>query len=424
MSSFVSSRAGKDAAAETAADADDERRRPRRHAAVASVPAPWRCPGSRNDEDDDDDSSRSSGNMRMIATAGGWIHPSSSLSSSTRISWCGGGATTVRRLVAMVVVCVVQLAMHAGRLAATRGGASLVVVAPTSNKTAGSVPRVATAASHHRTTASGGGLPLPSSAGSNSNTATSSDATPEEGWADPTYNASAESLAAAPEGSVNVEHCLLRTNSRAWLRGPRLGNAGEHFSPAYVERVLTEPLADGLLRLVEENEDDVNREDSNGSSNESTELLTMYLSQSLCHERSKFRDAGVGRTAPVDATAAAAAATATNDDTNEDPSELSSYVTTWTTRLIYLATIHHQHRHAREEALARYKKNPPGPDADDRERCDGARNPPELLANKYGVGLYDYETTSARRPSSSWRRWVGSGSGPTSAVQSSRRWQD
>jgi hypothetical protein len=59
---------------------------------------------------------------------------------------------------------------------------------------------------------------------------------------------------------------------------------------------------------------------------------------------------------------------------------------------------HHQHRHAYEEAVARYSSNGAGPDgdADDLARCGAARSPQELLASRYGVGPYDYECQGAK----------------------------
>jgi hypothetical protein len=142
-----------------------------------------------------------------------------------------------------------------------------------------------------------------------------------------------------------VEGCL-DLNSREWVDGPRYGNEGLHYSSEYASQVLTQPISDSLARLLRA---------SDGPSVElKGDTLPTLLSQSLCHESSRFR-------------------------------AIDRNVRSWTTRLIYLAMIHHQQRHSLSEALLRFTPS------------DGVSNSCQThLQQEHGVGMYDFECRGAK----------------------------
>jgi hypothetical protein len=127
---------------------------------------------------------------------------------------------------------------------------------------------------------------------------------------------------------------------------------------------------------------------SNGTSNgtPSPRLRRLLLSQTLCHQQSRF----------VHGTAT------TDDDDSDEKYDDDNDVRTWTTRLVYLAMMHHQHRSASPEARARYpatahndngdSKNNRSSENDNDDDC----NHPKFLQERFGVGPWDYECRGAK----------------------------
>jgi hypothetical protein len=97
--------------------------------------------------------------------------------------------------------------------------------------------------------------------------------------------------------------------------------------PAYVERLLTEPMSDALLTWVvqeplqEENFEKTKEAGAAANARrhlDDESLLPVYLSQSLCHERSRFRN--------VNGAATTNTTTATETDTaSSHVAELAKY---------------------------------------------------------------------------------------------------
>jgi hypothetical protein len=196
-------------------------------------------------------------------------------------------------------------------------------------------------------------------------------------------------------------------------------------------------VGEGLLRHLLLNDDgDFVVDDEGGGEG----LLPMYLSQSLCHPRSPFRDvaawdmAFAAKPDPAPTTTTTATATTTNRrvrNNNNNPSFSHSssrepeppppppdIVKAWTIRLIYLAMVHHQHRHAYEEAAERYNRHHPhhrnhshqrrqrggeahraaGPATSSCRSANRTFSTPlqqDHLAAAHKVGPYDYECPNA-----------------------------
>lgn len=158
-----------------------------------------------------------------------------------------------------------------------------------------------------------------------------------------------------------LEGCL-DLNSRGWVDGPRHGNEGVHFGHVDASKVLTQPISDSMAQVFQAKK--VPSIESKG------DALSTFLSQSLCHERSRFRD--------IDGTVAG-----DNDLMNDALPEM--IVRSWTTRLIYLAMIHHQQRYSLSEALLRYAPREGAPNS-----CQ------TYLEQEYGIGPYDFECPGAK----------------------------
>jgi len=150
--------------------------------------------------------------------------------------------------------------------------------------------------------------------------------------------------------SNNTHNQCFQHNSQAWLDGPRLGNIRDKWmaSPDYIRQSIVD--LDRMLLAPSQSS-------SSGS---------FLMGQTLCPASSRFRNTSDVRTDPMTAQQ-------------------------WQIRLIYLATVYHQHRHAIPEARVQF-----GINSTESTSTINAAKDCEIGRRSKNLGPYDFECPNAK----------------------------